>query len=827
MKSPGAHDHLTAPAAAAELNSGKINDFFTLIDALPVAAYSCDAAGLITHFNNAAVQLWGKTPKLNNPEDRFCGSFRLFSIDGVPIQHDACWMALALQTKQGFNRKEIIIERPDGERRQALAHANPIHDRHGVVIGAVNILIDVTEQKQEMLRARRFSRIFEDSLNEIYIFDAKTYQFVQVNLSAQTNLGYSMEELHHLTPVDIKPEFTVEQFNALVAPLRNGSKSIVVFDTVHQRKNGTLYNVEVHLQLLEDNGHSSFMAIIIDTSDRIASKKRVERFARIFEDSLNEIYIFDAKTYKFVQVNLSAQKNLGYTMEELHHLTPLDIKPDFTMEHFNELVEPLRNDNKSLVVFDTMHRRKDGSLYNVEVHLQLLEDNGHSSFVAIILDITERKQAHRLLAYQASHDALTGLMNRREFEVQVKDRLESTATQDIPHILLFVDLDQFKVINDTCGHAAGDELLRRVTRLFEGCLREGDIVARLGGDEFGVFLHNCSFDDGLILANGLKQSIHEFDFHWHELTFRIGVCIGLVPIDATLRNLSELMKNADTACYLAKESGRNRIHVFRATDAEVIRRKNEMGWVSRLHKALDENRFHLHAQVMVSAHGGKPGYELLTRMIDVDGSMVPPGDFLPAAERYNIISKLDRWVVAHAVNFIAGHADRIDDIGFFSINLSGQSVTNLDLLCEIVGLLMDSGIEGSKLCFEITETAAITHLDKATKFIRTLKEYGCRIALDDFGSGFSSFAHLKNLNIDFLKIDGQFIQNVCTDSVNSAMVRSVCELARVMNIKTIAEHIENEEIRNHLSESGIDYFQGYHIGTPVPITRIFDRSGHG
>ena len=440
-------------------------------------------------------------------------------------------------------------------------------------------------------------------------------------------------------------------------------------------------------------------------------------------------------------------------------------------------------------------------------------------------DVTERKQIEEQLSYQASHDALTGLINRREFEKRAQRLLATTKQDKSEHALCFMDLDQFKIVNDTCGHAAGDEMLRQLGSMLTKTVRHRDTLARLGGDEFGVLMEHCALDDAERLATLLQKAIQDYKFIWQARVFKVGVSIGLVPITPVTRNLTELMKQADAACYMAKDKGRNRIHVYDTEDLEIALRHGEMQWATRINQALEEDLFCLYAQPIVPINSDvSKHYELLIRMNDEDGQIIPPGAFLPAAERYNLINRIDRWMVEHAFEALQTHPAFVKQIHFVSINLSGQSLADESFLEYVIKQLQDKNIDGRKICFEITETAPISNFSKATMFISALKRLGCLFALDDFGSGLSSFAYLKNLSVDYLKIDGMFVQGIVDDPIDYAMVKSINEIGQVMGMKTIAEFVKNNVIKGMLSEIGVDYAQGYGIGKPRPLTELLGRS---
>ena len=470
--------------------------------------------------------------------------------------------------------------------------------------------------------------------------------------------------------------------------------------------------------------------------------------------------------------------------------------------------------------------KKDGSYYWARNSISPVQnaDGEITHYVCIQDDITHELEFNEQLTFQASHDTLTGLINRLEFERRAKHLLAAERSENDYHALCFMDLDQFKIINDTCGHVAGDELLGQIARVFQSIARQSDTLARLGGDEFGILMENCTLEQSQRVAESLLEAIRGFHFSWEGQSFRIGISIGLVAITPAVRDLTDLMKQADAACYMAKDLGRNRIHVYHQDDSELVRRQGEMQWVSRINRALDEDRFCLYAQPIVSLGGnGEEHFEFLLRMLDEDGKIIPPGAFLPAAERYDLIGKLDAWVVKNAFSLIATHAEFFEQVHFASINLSGKSLTSPEFLEFIVTEIRKTGIQASKICFEVTETVAISNLSSATTFISILKEIGCYFALDDFGSGLSSFGYLKNLPVDYLKIDGMFVKDIVDDPIDRAMVKSINDVGQVMGMQTIAEFVENDAIKSILTDIGVNFAQGYGLGKPMPFDDLLNR----
>jgi diguanylate cyclase (GGDEF)-like protein len=439
----------------------------------------------------------------------------------------------------------------------------------------------------------------------------------------------------------------------------------------------------------------------------------------------------------------------------------------------------------------------------------------------VFRDVSRERRLRRALSYQATHDALTGLLNRREFEHRLHAALaETRGERPVEHALVYVDLDQFKVVNDTCGHPAGDRLLKQVTTLLQTRVRGTDTLARLGGDEFGILLQECAREQATKIADGLRQAIHEFRYEWEGQQLKIGASIGIVAIDRSSESVAAVMSAVDVACYAAKDGGRNRVHVYESDNVPV--RHKEMHWVSRLQRACDSGRLEIHFQPILPIGANddpQPHYELMLRMRDEQGNLVQPIEFIPAAERYNMMPAIDRWVVRHVLATVIGRG-QVGEHATFALNLSGTTLSDPGFLEFVLGELSSVDIRPGSLCFEITETAAIASLSNVVYFMRELRDRGVRFALDDFGSGLSSFSYLKTLPVEFVKIDGQFVENVYRDPVDRSMVEAICQVARSMGIRTIAERVEKQEALDVLAQIGVDYAQGFLIASPQPISRL-------
>jgi len=470
------------------------------------------------------------------------------------------------------------------------------------------------------------------------------------------------------------------------------------------------------------------------------------------------------------------------------------------------------------------NQKKNGELFWSRVNIvSITNDNGViTHFICSQEDITDVKLASQQISYQATHDMLTGLINRPEFESSLARLVDDAQKNSAVHALCFLDLDQFKIINDTCGHVAGDELLRQLSLLLQNNIRPQDILARIGGDEFAILMEHCNLEQAEKTASSILRLIDKYQFLWMKNTFSIGASIGLTQISKTSGNITEVLIHADSACYAAKDLGRNRIHVYHSDDALLAKREGEFRWVNEIKEALNENRFELYAQPIVSLSdlSHKRIYEVLLRLRDKKGNIIPPGAFFPAAERYNLSQPIDRWVVDHTFAWLKKHRSQLDDLDHLAINLSGASLGDNDLLHHIMHQIESNRLPPNKIKFEITETAAISNLHDASLFINTLREFGCQFALDDFGSGLSSFAYLKNLAVSTLKIDGLFVKDILNNQIDGAMVKSINEIGHVMGMKTIAEFVESDAIKERLITIGVDYAQGYGIGKPKPIDSI-------
>ncbi|MCW8331120.1 EAL domain-containing protein [Photobacterium sp. SDRW27] len=443
-------------------------------------------------------------------------------------------------------------------------------------------------------------------------------------------------------------------------------------------------------------------------------------------------------------------------------------------------------------------------------------------------DISSTRELEAKLEYRACHDYLTDLFNRNYFEQQLETVLLEARDKGARHAMFYIDLDQFKVINDTAGHEAGDEALKQVALLLQGITPDKATLSRLGGDEFAIILRHCSPDEAVKFGSEVLRLLEDAEFYWQNTRFSFSGSIGIRLIDETAGSPQQVHAQADTACYAAKDEGRNRLHLYHPDDEELKRRELEMECVNLIRKALVEKRLELHAQQIspLSSQSRKQHYEILVRIRDSDGAMVSPGLFMPAAERYNLAHLIDRYVVNEVIDWLVAHPEAVEQLELCAINLSGQSMGNRDFVCFLVEKIRSSGLPTNKLCLEITETAAIGNMSEAIQLFTQLKFLGCLISLDDFGSGLSSFGYLKRMPVDIIKIDGMFVRDIAEDEMDFAMVKAINELAKKMGKQTVAEFVENEAILNRLRDLGVDYAQGYLFGKPQPLAELVSELCH-
>lgn len=550
----------------------------------------------------------------------------------------------------------------------------------------------------------------------------------------------------------------------------------------------------------------------------------LQRYYSLYENAFEGIFVFDFKG-NLLSANPAFLNMLG--MEKFDPHSTDRIKPNgFSMarDDFMTLIAKVKKEGH-VVNYESTLSNSEGEQRWVTISARLNHDpiTNAEQMEGTLIDTSERKAFETQLKYLASHDPLTGFLNRRAFEAEMKDKLEHVKHHHMQCCLLYMDLDQFKDVNDLCGHTAGDALLSKLSQRLSKQAQElggQQVIARLGGDEFCVLLPQTSLVRAQQIAEDFRQAVEEFLFLWEGNRYTLGVSIGLVELAPYHHNVEHLLVMADSACYMAKDLGRNRVHTFVESDGDLQFRQMEMQWVTTIKEALNHDHFFLVFQNIEANHNPKPQhhYEVLLRLISHQGNLCSPSQFLPAAERYNLMPSIDRWVINHFFSWLQAHPDHLDNLASASINLTTQSIGDEPFADFLFSAFEKYRIPPEKICFEITENMAITHLDNTHSFIKKFRHLGCSFALDDFGTGFSSYAYLKELAVDYLKIDGIFIRNIADDDIDFAMVQSICDVAKAIGIETIAEFVENEDIRQKLINIGVNYSQGYHIHKPVSLS---------
>lgn len=573
---------------------------------------------------------------------------------------------------------------------------------------------------------------------------------------------------------------------------------------------------------------------VVRYSRRADSALRQEKErAQVTLHSLSDAVIRADAQGRIEYLNPVAERLTGWTNDRAHGKRPegiLNIVRESVCDTRIDAVDNILSGTKSTSgPVDFVISGHESVEYCIElIATPIHDDQGEvAGMVLVFRDVTEVRALTRELTYHASHDPLTGLYNRREFERHLQAALLDARTSGVEYALCYLDLDMFKVVNDTCGHVAGDELLKQISLMFRQRLRKEDILARVGGDEFAILLRRCTLERAEEISQQISSVMKDFRFVWEDKTVDVGVSIGVMRVAADSGDIKDVFRIADVACRVAKEGGRNRIHLFRPNDLTVTRREREIDWVQRIGRAVSENQFILYGQWIrpLGRARNKPSHcEVLLHLTDESGQVVTPTAFLPAAERYHLMPAIDRWVVHATLAALRDlPAAALQRLGCFNINLSGQSLCDPDFLAYVLEELKASGVAPEQICFEVTETEAVTNLSSAVQLITRIKEAGCRFALDDFGSGMSSFSYLKNMPVDYLKIDGSFVRNIAEDQTDLAMVSSINQVAHIMGIETIAEYVESDAIRMELEKLGVDYGQGFALARPAPLEDLLQE----
>ncbi|HHI76266.1 MAG TPA: EAL domain-containing protein [Gammaproteobacteria bacterium] len=674
--------------------------------------------------------------------------------------------------------------------------------------------------RAQLRREAQALAVLENIHDAIITLDAD-HAIIDLNRAAHRMLGYEDAEVLGQPVQRLLPDLTPDA----CAPAAGEELEMTA-----RRRSGDTFDAAVGLSRVHSDQGTFTVLILRDLTERKNAQESLHRekeFAQITLQSIQEAVITTDARGRVNSANRAACTLLRRDTGELMERPLGDLLRFSGLEHRRAMRHALRA------------TLADGTSHELSGQPEIRFDNGDSIYVngriaplraadgtiigsvVVLQDVTAEKRMREILSWQATHDDLTSLINRREFERRLQQLIEQRVG-DTRHVLLYLDLDQFKLINDNCGHDAGDHMLRQLTSRLGTRLRNTDTLARLGGDEFAALLPHCSVENGRRIAEDLRELVRNFRFEWNGRTFGVGVSIGLVCLDEQILSITDALTAADSACYIAKENGRDQVVIYRPSGDEEQRRREEMSQTALIREALEQDRFCLWAQPIMPIEPGADdwGIEILVRMLDENGGTIAPGAFIPGAERYNLMSHIDRWVLRALCRHWQAQPRLFERLDKIAVNLSGQSVANDEFLDFVIAQVEDNGLPWGRLCFEITETAAVSSIEKARHFIETLRERGARFALDDFGSGLSSFAYLKQLPVDYLKIDGAFVKDMEHDRIDAAMVRSIAEIGRAMQLRSIAEFVENERVVALLREARVDYAQGYGICRPMPLEAL-------
>jgi diguanylate cyclase (GGDEF)-like protein/PAS domain S-box-containing protein len=697
--------------------------------------------------------------------------------------------------------------------------------------GTINRLFDALGERDEKIQER--DRLFTDfarTLPEIVIVHDE--KILLANESAASLIGLESQQLIGREVADlVKPAYR--------ALFRNTMAKRLAGESVPQRLEIQLINgnqtglwVEAQSSKIEFHGHPAILTVARDVSHRKSlevSLSRSKRQAQYTLESIAEGVITTDNDGKVDYMNRAAETSTGTDRDDAvgHRIGELfTLVDDADRRPLGDPVERClamrRRVNMGrhavMVTADGEHE------HSVEITASPIRgpSNSVSGAVVVFHDVGEIRGLTRRMSYQATHDPLTGLINRREFERRLDEAMDDAHTEEAVHMLFYMDLDRFKAVNDSCGHLAGDNMLREVASLIKEQVRDSDFVGRLGGDEFGALLIGCPIDKARQLASDICNAIADYRFVWKDKIFNIGISIGLVEISHISGTLQDVMSAADSACYVAKQEGRGKVHVYSARDEAVARERGEIQWLRRLQTALHEDKFMLAVQPIIAMSGAAdsgPAFEVLIRLPDGQGRPADTAEFLRPAERYQLMPQIDRWVVNAALTALSSGEIKIASGRSCALNLSGQTLGDESFLSFVVEALDRTGVSPASICFEVTEKAILSNVQHAQRFIEVLHGIGCEFSLDDFGSGMGSFSSLKHLPIDYLKIDGTYTQNLQADEVNQEMVMAMIKLARTMQFRIVAEEVEHQEDFDWLRSVGVDFVQGHFVEPPAPLGR--------
>ncbi len=699
--------------------------------------------------------------------------------------------------------------------------------------GAVNRLLEDLQQRGALLQDREqlFQRLVE-TVHDAVLVHRKTIMFANsrflalLGLKSADVVGRSLSEF-------VAPEYVELVENNLRRRLA-GESAAERYEIELMDRQGQVTRVELSSTTIDSSGEPALLLTALEMMPGVIPTEVSQKpRAMATLDAMGESVITVDAEGHIDYVNHSAELLLGQQADQVLGRSFADVASLLDENDRRSLGDPVQKALASGARVSAARRAvlvtANGSTERfVEISVTPLQLDGKDAYglVLVLHDTSELRGLTRQMTYQASHDALTGLVNRREFERRLQESLDSAQTGDTGHALCYLDLDRFKVVNDTCGHTAGDNMLREIAALIKDAVRDSDTAGRIGGDEFALLLAGCPLEKARQIADNVVRSVDDYRFVWKDKIFNVGVSIGLVEIGRDSGSIEDIMNSADSACYVAKKQGGLHVHVYSAREEANARHSGEIHWLLKLQGALRDNKFELYYQPIVHARAGGtsgPALEVFVRLAGENGQpAAPPGEFIRAAERYRLMPHVDRWVVQTVLAALGRGGLKLPPGRSVAINIAGQTLGDAEFLEFVVDCFDHTGANPGDICFEVTEASVVANLDHAQRFIAVLHGMGCEFALDNFGRGLSSFSTLKNLPMDYLKIDGSFINNLAEDAVNQAMVAAMIELSRSLNFRVVAEHVEDQWALDTVTGMGIDFVQGFMVGRPQPLSMIPD-----
>ncbi|MFO1406330.1 MAG: EAL domain-containing protein [Steroidobacteraceae bacterium] len=724
-----------------------------------------------------------------------------------------------------------------GERLEAVASTGDVAERlapHAAegaaagIAGSADLLLERLERERTIRFEReQVYRRLAEAMDEGVAVERDGVQLANARFAELCGAPGPAQMIGRPLADFVHPDY-VDLLNALLRRHRDGLPAPACIEAEVRSPDGPAGRVEFALQRTTFEGRPALLVTAVEISRRAVEATRSHAGAWEALDALGEGIATTDATGQIIYLNPAAEQVIGRPAADVLGRRLPDVLALVDETDRKALGDPVRqclsSGSRVQVGRRGMAVSREGTAErSIEVSVSPLRDRAGeiSGTVVTLRDVSDLRGLTRQMSYQAMHDGLTGLVNKSEFERRLQEALEEAQASDQRHVLCYLDLDRFKAVNDECGHVAGDAMLREVAGILKESVRDSDTVGRVGGDEFAILLKGCPLEKARQIADDIVRAVADYRFVWKDKIFNVGVSAGLVEVARDSSTLDDLVSAADSACYVAKKQG-GHVHVYSARDEAQARQRGEIHWLQALQAALKEGRFRLYAQPIIASTGNDtasgPALEVLLRLPEDAGQMVSPAEFMAAAERYRLMPEVDRWVVATALAALGRGAIRLPAERLLCINLSGQTLADPAFLEYVVECIDRTGVAPERVCFEVTEQSVVMNVEHAQRFIRVLQGFGCKFALDDFGSNLGSFAKLKDLRIDYLKIDGAFIRNLASDSVNQAMVAAMIKLARSLDFQVVAEHVEDMSALDSARRIGVDFLQGYQVGRPAPLS---------